>query len=589
MDNQPGRIPLDQNRRNVAAGVSTSDGLTVLPLEVDPLTGQLQVSSSGGGGGGTQYTTGSTTATHPIGNMLVFDNGGTIADITASQGLPVNIVGGGGAGGTSSNFAATFPTAGTAIGATDGTNMQPLKVDASKNLFVSLNTALPAGTNAIGSISNTSFIATQSTATSLKTQTTGAGTAGTPDSGVVTVQGVTSMTPLKTDSSATTQPVSGTVTANAGTGTFAVSATSLPLPTGAATSANQPTNAAQGSTTSGQTGTLIEGAVTTSSPTYTTAQTSPLSLDTSGNLRVNVVAGGASGGTSSSFSSAFPSTGTAIGATDGTNMKPLNVDVSGNLKNISQSGSTTAVTQATASNLKAQITGTGTAGTADAGVVTVQGIASMTALKVDGSAVTQPVSGTVTANAGTGSFTVAQATAANLNATVVGTGTFAVQAAVASVSATGSSVPASGNYTAGIAETTLPTATSAGQLTGTMVDKFGRQVVLPNGTRDIVNPITQLTLTSTTTETSLIGAVASTFNDLLSLIVINTSATATQVDFRDSTGGTVRLSIYVPAGDTRGAVFHSPMPQATVNTAWTAKCGTSVASVIITGQYIANK
>lgn len=40
-----------------------------------------------------------------------------------------------------------------------------------------------------------------------------------------------------------------------------------------------------------------------------------------------------------------------------------------------------------------------------------------------------PVQGAVTANAGTGSFTVAQGTAANLNATVVGTGTFAVQAA----------------------------------------------------------------------------------------------------------------------------------------------------------------
>lgn len=38
----------------------------------------------------------------------------------------------------------------------------------------------------------------------------------------------------------------------------------------------------------------------------------------------------------------------------------------------------------------------GTAGTASADVITVQGIASMTALKVDGSAVTQPVSGTVT-------------------------------------------------------------------------------------------------------------------------------------------------------------------------------------------------
>ena len=132
----------------------------------------------------------------------------------------------------------------------------------------------------------------------------------------------------------------------------------------------------------------------------------------------------------------------------------------------------------------------GVAGTASSDVITVQGIASMTALKVDGSGVTQPVSGTVTANAGTGtmnvsvqnasipvtdnggsltvdnggtfavqatqsgtwnvglnagsnaigsitntSFAATQATAANLNATVVGTGTFAVQAAQ------------SGNYT----------------------------------------------------------------------------------------------------------------------------------------------
>ena len=37
-----------------------------------------------------------------------------------------------------------------------------------------------------------------------------------------------------------TQPISGTITANAGTGTFAISAASLPLPTGAATAAKQP-------------------------------------------------------------------------------------------------------------------------------------------------------------------------------------------------------------------------------------------------------------------------------------------------------------------------------------------------------------
>jgi hypothetical protein len=40
----------------------------------------------------------------------------------------------------------------------------------------------------------------------------------------------------------------------------------------------------------------------------------------------------------------------------------------------------------------------------------------MTALKVDGSAVTQPISGTVTANAGTGNFNVIQGTATNLKA-----------------------------------------------------------------------------------------------------------------------------------------------------------------------------
>ena len=79
-----------------------------------------------------------------------------------------------------------------------------------------------------------------------------------------------------------------------------VSAASLPLPTGAATSALQTTGnsslativtntsgLAQGSTTSGQVGGLEMGAVTTAAPTYTTGQTSPLSLTTAGALRVD--------------------------------------------------------------------------------------------------------------------------------------------------------------------------------------------------------------------------------------------------------------------------------------------------------------
>lgn len=47
---------------------------------------------------------------------------------------------------------------------------------------------------------------------------------------------------------------------------------------------------AQESTTSGQTGPLMQGAVTTAAPTYTTGKTDPLSLDTAGNLRVVLAA-----------------------------------------------------------------------------------------------------------------------------------------------------------------------------------------------------------------------------------------------------------------------------------------------------------
>jgi hypothetical protein len=42
---------IDQNRQPTLIGVSTADGFTPVAVEVDPLTGQVQVSSSGGGGG----------------------------------------------------------------------------------------------------------------------------------------------------------------------------------------------------------------------------------------------------------------------------------------------------------------------------------------------------------------------------------------------------------------------------------------------------------------------------------------------------------------------------------------------------------
>lgn len=46
-------LPTDGNDRVIMGGVSSGDGITPLPFEIDPLTGRLLVSSDGVGGGAT--------------------------------------------------------------------------------------------------------------------------------------------------------------------------------------------------------------------------------------------------------------------------------------------------------------------------------------------------------------------------------------------------------------------------------------------------------------------------------------------------------------------------------------------------------
>lgn len=159
------------------------------------------------------------------------------------------------------------------------------------------------------------------------------GTAGSASADVISVQGVASMTPIKTDGSGVTQPVSGTVTANAGTN----------------------------------------------------LNTSTLALETGGNLAaskadLDILAGAV--------------TASKVQATIATAL-PAGTNVIGHV--IVDTAPTTAITAAslplpTGASTSAKQPALGTAGTASADVITVQGIASMTALKVDGSAVTQPVS-----------------------------------------------------------------------------------------------------------------------------------------------------------------------------------------------------
>jgi hypothetical protein len=126
------------------------------------------------------------------------------------------------------------------------------------------------------------------------------------------------------------------------------------LPTGAATEASlAKLTLGQGSTTSGQTGALILGAVTTAAPSYTTAQSSPLSLTTGGLLRVD------------------PGTVTVTGTVAATQSGTWNItNISGTVS--LPTGAATAAKQPAL----------GTAGSPSTDVITVQGRSGMTALDV---------------------------------------------------------------------------------------------------------------------------------------------------------------------------------------------------------------
>lgn len=313
-----------------------------------------------------QFNTTPTTLT--TGNMspLQMDSAGN---------LLVNIKAGAGSGGTASSFAAAFPSTGTAIGVKNGSNMVNLTADGSGNLDVNCITGCSGGTGGTSAVDEAAFTLGTTSYTPVggyyqTTPTTGplttgqsgvaqltqyralmvnlrtaagaeigtaaspvnvigTGTAGAAASGVTTIQGIASMTPVQV-SQATAANLNATVigagtagTANAGVVTVQGIASMTPVQVSQATAANLNVTAvlasgtaavgnfgvAQASTTSGQVGELMQGAVTTSAPSYTTAQTSPLSLDTSGNLRTNCVAG-CSGGNASNASDAVATSST---------------------------------------------------------------------------------------------------------------------------------------------------------------------------------------------------------------------------------------------------------------------------------------
>ena len=142
-----------------------------------------------------------------------------------------------------------------------------------------------------------------------------------------------------------------------------------------------------------------------------------------------------------------------------------------------------------------------------------------------------------------------------------------------------------------VTRTSLPVASGSSVPVSAMGDKFGRQVVQLGSIREL-RGIANITLTSTTGETTLIAAGGTgVYNDLLMLVVSNTSNnTNTLIDFRSATGGAIIFTLQSPGNSTTGfSIPGTSIPQAATNTVWTAQCGTSTNSIRIFAVYEKNQ
>lgn len=352
----------------------------------------------------------------------------------------------------------------------------------------------------------------------------------------------------------------------------------MPLPTGAATAANQSTEitalqllddvvVAQGTALGSTKVSLVGGSVTTAAPTFTTGQINQLSLTTSGALRVDLGATSANAtavkvdgsAVTQPVSYATTGSGTATGAirvelpTNGTGV-------------IATVGAVTAITNAL-----------------PAGTNAIGKLAANSGVDIGDVDITSVIPATGATNLGKAE----DATAASGD-----TGVFSLSVANEAQSA----LAADGDYIARAADTkgnTLvvgniahdgadagnpvkigakavnaePAAVSATNDRANLIsDLVGKLIVLPYANPE--NFVSGVATATDTTSTSLIGAPASGLRNYITQITVwNSSAVATYIKIQDGSGGTTLYDIPAPAGGGATLSLPTPLRQPTTATA----------------------
>lgn len=280
---------------------------------------------------------------------------------------------------------------------------------------------------------------------------------------------------------------------------------------------------AQGSTTAGQTGGLTQAAVTTAAPSYTTAQTSPLSLNLSGGLRVD-----GSGVTQPVSLTSTTITGTVAATQSGTwnigTVTTLPALPANQSVNTAQVNGVTTLTGTGAVGTGAQrisvgtdtatIAGSapGTAGTASTNVVTVQGIAAMTPLFM--ASATAPVSTMNSSSSNAGINAANSAVFDDVSPTAITENSFGFLRMSANRNAYNTIRDAAGNergvnVTAGNALLIDGSATTQ-PVSGTVTANIGTVGTLATAANQVTTQAPVAPATATATKSDLIGCQATT-------------------------------------------------------------------------------
>lgn len=301
---------------------------------------------------------------YPRVKLIIGDDGTNDGDVSGNNPLPVALVG---------------------VGTVAITGTVTVAAHAVVNVGTFAVQAAQAGTWNVTNISGTVSLPTGA---STAAKQPALGTAGTASTDVLSVQGIASMTPLLATVTGNLTNISGTIS----------------LPTGAATAAKQPAL--------GTAGTAAADVISVQG----IAAMTPLLATVTGNLTnisgtISLPTGAATAAKQPAIGTAGTAAADVISIQGIAAMTPILATVTGNLTNISGT-----VSLPTGASTAAKQPALGTAGTAAADVLTVQGIASMTALKVDPSGVTSPVSATRTTTYGTA--TAFTKTNANIAASV---------------------------------------------------------------------------------------------------------------------------------------------------------------------------